>query len=237
VVAKLDRLGRSLVDGLAAIERVQRAGGTFVSVADGFDLGTDTGRLIMLAMGEWQLDRIRSSWEDARARAVERGVHCASKPPTGYARGPSGRLVVRPCDAAAVAELFRRRPDGEPIMALCRQLEARGVRTPYGNAVWKPTSVRHVLANRAYLGEARSGQFVKPGAHPPLVDAVTFAQAQRPREIAAKAAEPSLLGGLVRCAGCSLAMRALPDGGRRCYYSCPQRCAGGRCHVRGSSGG
>src|SRR4051794_29161888 len=43
VVAKLDRFARSLVDGLQLIERVQKAGGTFVSVADGLDLTPDTG--------------------------------------------------------------------------------------------------------------------------------------------------------------------------------------------------
>jgi hypothetical protein len=32
---------------------------------------------IMLSMGEWQLDRIRSSWDAARERAVARGVHRA----------------------------------------------------------------------------------------------------------------------------------------------------------------
>src|SRR5262245_33006464 len=37
VVAKLDRFGRSLTDGLSAIARIERAGGTFVSVQDGFD--------------------------------------------------------------------------------------------------------------------------------------------------------------------------------------------------------
>lgn len=31
VVSRLDRFGRSLLDGLAAIERISRAGGTFVA--------------------------------------------------------------------------------------------------------------------------------------------------------------------------------------------------------------
>jgi len=46
------------------IERIEHAGDTFVSVGDGVDLSTDTGRLIMrimLAMGEWQLDRVRAA--------------------------------------------------------------------------------------------------------------------------------------------------------------------------------
>ncbi len=118
VVAHLDRFGRSLLDGLVAIERIQRAGGTFASVNDGFDLGTDTGRLVMrvmLSMAEWQRDRARENWDAARERAVARGVHCASRPPTGYRRGPSGRLVVDPGSAPVIRELFARRADGEAI--------------------------------------------------------------------------------------------------------------------------
>jgi DNA invertase Pin-like site-specific DNA recombinase len=60
VVAKLDRFGRSLRHGLAAIERIQAAKGTVVSVQDGLDLNTDTGKLvfhILLSMGEWELER------------------------------------------------------------------------------------------------------------------------------------------------------------------------------------
>ncbi|HYN50325.1 MAG TPA: recombinase family protein [Thermoleophilaceae bacterium] len=79
VVARLDRFGRSLIDGLAAIERIRRAGGTSVSVQDGFDLTTETGRLIMrimLAMGEWQLDRVRSVWpRRVEVRRLKRKVN------------------------------------------------------------------------------------------------------------------------------------------------------------------
>ena len=77
VVAKIDRFGRSLANGLAAIERVTRAGGVFASVQDGLDLSTDTGRLvlrIMLSMGEWELDRVRATWNTAREKAIARGV-------------------------------------------------------------------------------------------------------------------------------------------------------------------
>ena len=65
---KLDRFGRSLMDGLQLIDRIRDAGGTFASVQDGFDLGTDTGRLvlrIMFSMAEYELDRVRGGWYDA----------------------------------------------------------------------------------------------------------------------------------------------------------------------------
>jgi hypothetical protein len=47
VVARLKDLGRSLHDAAAALERISAAGGSFVSVYDGVDLGTPTGRRIL----------------------------------------------------------------------------------------------------------------------------------------------------------------------------------------------
>ena len=47
IVARFSHLGSSLADALAAIERIQAAGGRFASVADGIDLDTPTGRLLL----------------------------------------------------------------------------------------------------------------------------------------------------------------------------------------------
>jgi DNA invertase Pin-like site-specific DNA recombinase len=83
-VVKLDRFGRTLVDSLGMIERIERAGGTFASVQEGFDLTTPTGRLVlrmMLSLAEWELDRIRGNWEEARERAVARGLHLTATVP------------------------------------------------------------------------------------------------------------------------------------------------------------
>ena len=193
VVAVLDRFGRSLVDSLALIDRIQAAGGTFVAVQNGLDLTTDTGRLvlrIMLSLAEYDLDRIRSNWDAARAHAIARGVHLGPKPPTGYRRLKSGRLRPDPVSGPVVSELFARRADGESITRLCRFMEQRGVITPYGNSAWCYTSLRGVLANRVYLGEVRCAPHVREGAHPPLTDPVTWQRAQAPRELPRAQREP-----------------------------------------------
>jgi site-specific DNA recombinase len=104
VVAKLDRFGRSLISGLAAIDRIAKAGGTFASVQDELDVNTDTGRLvlrILLSMAEWELDRLRGVWSVAQQRAIARGVHLGGIP-TGSSADPTGgwssiRCSPRPC--------------------------------------------------------------------------------------------------------------------------------------------
>ena len=134
VVAKIDRFGRNLAHGLEAIGRIDKAGGVFASVDDGLDLATDTGRLvlrIMLSMGEWELDRVRSNWNAACGRAIARGVSIGA-PPFGYKRRRDGRLIVDPITGPVVTELFRRRANGASLGELRDYLATRASASPRG---------------------------------------------------------------------------------------------------------
>jgi DNA invertase Pin-like site-specific DNA recombinase len=58
IVARLERLGRSAAEALQTIRRIEEVGGTLVSVQDGFDIRTLTGKLtlrVLLSIGEWEL--------------------------------------------------------------------------------------------------------------------------------------------------------------------------------------
>jgi site-specific DNA recombinase len=233
VVAKLDRFGRSLIDGLANIERLSAAGAIFVSVQDGLDLSTPTGKLIvriMLSMAEWELDRIRENWSVARGRAVARGVH-PTVAPFGYRRGRGGRLVPDGPAAAMVTELFRRRAESATLRSLLELLDASGLETGRGHTFVEGT-LRGVLANRTYLGEAWSGPHLNPNAHPPLVDRATWQLAQSPLRFHTNR-RTSLLGGLLRCTTCRTKMSVesgvFRHGTRGSVYRCNGRTSAGPC--------
>ena len=177
VVAKLDRFGRSLMDGLQLIDRIRDAGGTFASVQDGFDLGTDTGRLvlrIMFSMAEYELDRVRGSWYDARARAVMRGIHPSARTPFGYARERQGTtpggapkyvgpLLRDPRTGPLVTELYRRRVEQRASHSeLARWLTSLGVPTAAGRTSWSQRGVRDIIANRVYMGIAYASDVENP---------------------------------------------------------------------------
>jgi DNA invertase Pin-like site-specific DNA recombinase len=232
IVAKVDRFGRSLVNSLLAIRRIQQAGGRFVAVADGLDAGTDAGRLvlrIMLSMAEFELERQRTGFEIAKARAIERGLYIGAHVPVGYAKTPSGHLTPDPRTARLITQLYKRRAAGESIETLRSWLESRGVRTAKGNPGWSGTTTRNLLKRRVYLGEVFYGRYVREGAHPALTDPVTWEVAQRPRYTGPnRPTQPTLLRGLVRCASCgmSLGMGSRPRGG---YYCCRCHSAAGAC--------
>jgi DNA invertase Pin-like site-specific DNA recombinase len=228
VVAYLSRFGRSLVDGLAAIKRITDAGGKFVSIQEGLDFSTDTGRLILrvlLSIAEWELDRYRTHWRVAAERAVLRGVFIGGVP-FGYARGSDGRLRIDPQTGPVASELFRRRAGGERICDLARWLMEQGVTTSRGNPFWSPSSVPALVRNRAYLGESHYSSVVNKTAHPALIDAKTWRRAQfrgipKPRR---RDEQAPLLWGLLHCASCQRTLTRL-DGHsdmneRARYYRC-----------------
>lgn len=239
-VAKLDRFARSVADAAAAIRRIRDAGGELLSVEDNFDSSSPMGKFAMhmlLALGELELDRIRESWSTAQQLAVERGVHVASRAPTGYRRGKDGRLESVKREAAVIAEVFRGRASGSSYSELARLLERKKIVGPYGNEHWTTAAVAKLLGNRAYLGEARSGRFTKKSAHPAIVSEKEWEAAQRARSVAPlRSGEGALLAGLLRCAGCRYVMKPDTmrhrDGSKLRIYRCRGDHAAGRCPER-----
>lgn len=241
-VAKLDRFARSVADCAAAVKRIQAAGGVLLSAHESIDTSGAFGRFVlnvMSAMAELEVERIRENWEAAREAAVARGVHVSSKVPTGYRRGEDGRLEVVP--GVPIREVFLAKADGASWRELGRLLEDAGVQTPYGADRWQAGSLRKLIANRVYLGEARSGEFVLRDAHDALLNESEWQAAQFAGVKSVGAGGGALLAGLIRCAGCGYVLKAdtMRDrkGVKRRLYRCRDHATGectGRASVLGS---
>jgi site-specific DNA recombinase len=243
VVARLDRFARSAVDALESIKRLNEAGARLVSVEDNFDGSTPMGRFaigILTLIAELELERIKESWDTAVREAIGRGVYISARPPAGYRRDDSGRLVPVEPDASLIAEAFRKRATGSSRAELARFLEGNGVYPSTGNKHWSTQGVASILANRAYLGEARQGEIVNEQAHEPIVTQAEFDAAQSGRTLLkprhdGSIASQALLGGLVRCAGCGHTLKVTGNGkpgGRYPIYYCVGRYAKGLCQSR-----
>jgi len=80
VVWSLSRLGRSLKNLLTIVEEFESCGVVLVSIKEGWDLSTSTGKMIFQVMGalaEWEREQIRervkSGLKAARARGSRLG--------------------------------------------------------------------------------------------------------------------------------------------------------------------
>lgn len=252
VVYKSDRFARNTIETLLAVKRLKDADARLVGVADGIDTDQPGGKLqlnIMATLAENYLDGIKAGWKASTDRAVESGIHVASKAPIGYLRmdevNPQyresdgklirdGHLVVDPETAPAVKRAFEMRADDNASwMAIVAFLEAE-----LGRGFARST-VTGIIKNRAYLGEARGPhEAVKAGAHDAIVSPSLFARAQPDtREVFPRdgtLTRQTLLAGLVVCDACGHKMRVIGStnkgtGERFPTYVCSGHYASGNC--------
>jgi DNA invertase Pin-like site-specific DNA recombinase len=219
VVAKLSRVTRRRADWEALLALMQEQGWTIRSADFDVDLSDKGGRLIagiLIDFLGFEYEEKRDSYDNARRNAVlTHGVHGGSIPPLGYEfsvrghdkAGKAQRGPLKPTkDARKVKAAFEARAEGAQWLDVIEILGANGL-----------GAAQAIIANRVYLGEAKSGEFVRPGAHPPILvdadgkpDEALFRRANRqrtPRSVAYKKRKGALLGGgILRCASCRYAL-------------------------------
>jgi site-specific DNA recombinase len=203
IVAKLDRFARTLVGALNILEEFERIGAVLVSVADNIDLSTPMGKAflrILLVFAELERDRISESWKLASSNAVARGIHIAKFTPVGYDRRPDKRLQPN-AQASAIREAFQMRASHRSYTEIAHRLDETAPRP--GSGRWTRSMAERVIKNRVYRGEAYRGENVNHEAHPAIVTPAEWQAANlAPVRAIARGDRPSLLGGIVRCAGC-----------------------------------
>jgi DNA invertase Pin-like site-specific DNA recombinase len=243
IFPRLDRLTRDVFVGGQILARIQDAEARLISADGAFDSDNLTPESEMVfnmlnTVGQHQRQRNRAFRLAASKRASRRGVYLAKKPPLGYLRAEDSpnyvpdpardgrRIAPDPEVAPLIRDVFLRRAQGETSPALATFLNNNGVEIT-------PSGVRHLLLNRAYVGEATCQSEVKgrptiiKNAHEPLVTEAEMAAAHakgRPYHARdGSLARQVHLPGLVVCASCG---RRLQVGGygkkgqRKAHYFC-----------------
>jgi DNA invertase Pin-like site-specific DNA recombinase len=205
IVARIDRFARTLPGALSTIEEINSAGGVLIECDGNWDTSTPMGRFgrdLVLRIGQLYREQVAEAWDDAKRSAVERGVHPTAWIPFGYRRERGRGLEPDPQLVEHVRQLFKLRSRGASWNELCEYLEGQRVR-PMRARRWTIMSVKQIVANPVYLGEARMGGHVNPRAHEPLVTRSQWnaAQIHHPGRTK-RGTDGARLAGLVFCASC-----------------------------------
>lgn len=131
VVAKLDRLSRSLIDFAGLIERSRRRGWALVALDLGVDTTTPAGELVasvMSAVSVWERRAIGQRTKEALAVRRAQGVRL-------------GRPRTVPPEVRGMIVRLRRR--GLSYQAIADRLDLAGVATAHGGN-WHASTVRKI---------------------------------------------------------------------------------------------
>lgn len=72
----------------------------------------------------------------------------------GYDKDENGRLVINPKEAEIVKRIFREYLEGKSCKKIARGLERDRILTSRGKTRWHDTSIRKILENEKYMGDA-----------------------------------------------------------------------------------
>jgi DNA invertase Pin-like site-specific DNA recombinase len=213
---RLNRFARNVSGAIGDVKRIHAAGAHLACVEEDIDPTGPFGTFILtvlLAVATLERDNAVAGFEEAKRRAVERGAYI-SRTPYGYRRQADGTLAPHPEQGPVVSEAFRLAA-GDSLQAAARHLR----RVAPGARNWAMHRVRRMLAGRVYLGETRSGQFVKADTHEPLVSRAIWEAAQStPLRRDPSATFP--LSGIAQCGTCGSAMVGGRGGKGQRVYRC-----------------
>jgi DNA invertase Pin-like site-specific DNA recombinase len=128
VAAKLDRLFRSALDALQAVEELKDRGVALVLLDLGGDIsGNGLSKLfltIAAAFAEAERDRIRERVAQVKRDQRQRGRYLGGRIPYGFRVGEEGALEPVPEQQAAIRRASELRAAGAPLRAIRAALEA-----------------------------------------------------------------------------------------------------------------
>jgi DNA invertase Pin-like site-specific DNA recombinase len=147
IIAKLDRLTRSVKDLAELLERFTRRGVSLVSVAESLDTGTAAGRLvlnIMTAVSQWEREAIGERTRDAMNHKQANGERVGTVP-FGYRTAADGlHLEANPAEQGVLSRIRELRAAGHTTRQIADELNRQGFTTRRGTA-WRFQYVAEAL--------------------------------------------------------------------------------------------
>jgi site-specific DNA recombinase len=147
IIAKLDRLTRSVKDLAELLERFTRRGVSLVSVADSLDTRTAAGRLvlnIMVSVSQWEREAIGERTRDAMHHKRANGERVGTVP-FGYRTAADGlHLEADPAEQGILSRIRELKAAGHTTRQIADELNRQGFTTRRGTA-WRFQYVAEAL--------------------------------------------------------------------------------------------
>ena len=158
ITKSVSRFARNTVDSLSAIRTLKENGVEVYFEKENIWTFDSKGELLITIMSSLAQEESRSISENTRwgmRKAFQDGkAFVPFKHFLGYDRGPKGELVVNKEQAETVRLIYSLFLDGWTFYAIAAELTRRKIPTPYGKRVWSDCTVKNILSNEKYKGDA-----------------------------------------------------------------------------------
>lgn len=158
VTKSVSRFARNTVDSLTTIRQLKEKGIEVYFEKENIWTFDGKGELLLTIMSSLAQEESRSISENCtwgqRKRFADGKVTVPFNRFLGYDRGPDGNLVVNPEQAVIVQQIYAMFLHGMSYHGIAKKLTADGIPTPGGKEKWSISTVRSILSNEKYKGDA-----------------------------------------------------------------------------------
>lgn len=163
------------------------------------------------SIAQSESENISANVKWGKAQSAKQGnVPFQCKHFLGYIKNADGEIEIVPDEAEIIREIYERYLSGESLYGIKCYLEAKEIPTPAGCSVWRQETIRSILSNEKYKGDAiinktyvsdciskrvkvnngERNKYYIENNHPAIIDAGTFARVQE--EIARRSGKPKV---------------------------------------------
>lgn len=158
VTKSVSRFARNTVDSLTTIRQLKEAGVEVYFEKENIWTFDGKGELLLTIMSSLAQEESRSISENCtwgqRKRFADGKVSVPFQRFLGYDRGPDGNLVVNREQAVIVKRIYSLFLQGMTYHGIADTLTKDGIPTPGGKKEWSISTVKSILSNEKYKGDA-----------------------------------------------------------------------------------
>lgn len=154
----ISRFARNTVDALTITRQLKAEGIEVYFEKENISSMDSQAELIFTIMSSIAQEESRSISENVRwgiKRSMEAGKFSLPwKHLLGFERGPDGLPQIVEEEAKIVRSIYRDYLNGKSLLGIAKELTAHHVKTPCGRDKWSPETIRNILTNEKYKGDA-----------------------------------------------------------------------------------
>ena len=154
----VSRFARNTVDSLTTIRKLKDKGVEVYFEKENIWTFDNKGEILLTIMSSLAQEESRSISENikwgVRKRFEDGKFSLGYKSFLGYDKGPDGTLVVNEEGAKVVRLIYGLFITGKSTNHIAAKLTEMGIPTPRGNKCWDPSTIKSILHNEKYAGEA-----------------------------------------------------------------------------------
>lgn len=159
ITKSVSRFSRNTVDCLKYTRELKALGIPVIFEKEGLNTMHSTSEIYISMHGifaQSESESLSGNVRMGKAMSAKKGkVAFSYKNFLGYRRGADNQPEIVPEEAEIIRLIFDRYLEGDSLQAIKDLLESKGYLSPTGKTTWSVSTIRSILTNEKYKGDAR----------------------------------------------------------------------------------